>query len=180
MITSVHTLYFLQGIDFAEFTAHLVIGIIPCIVVAYILLVIILKCRSRLNYVSVENKDPPHVAELKREVAIWERTAQRLNVVSLEERAIRDALNAKATEVRQQLAQEVDSTSQTSQDMWQKNLTELESKYRITNPVLLLKSSIVLFVVIILFFISNLLPGFELELGESHSPVTNLSHILCT
>ncbi len=89
-----------------------------------------------------------------------------MNVVSLEERAIRDALMAKAAEVRTQLAQEVDTTSQSVMDMWQKNLTELESKYRITNRVLLIKSTIVLFVVIVMFFISNLLPNFELELGE--------------
>ncbi len=117
-------------------------------------------------FISVRNKDSPNIAELKREINIWERTAQRLNVVSLEERGIRDALLAKATEVRNQLAQEVDNSSQSVLDMWEKNLAELESRYRITNRILLLKSCIVLFVVIIMFFISNLLPSFELELGE--------------
>ncbi len=151
-----------QGIDFSEFTLHLVIGIIPCLAVAYGLLAIIHRCQ----YIRVRNTDAPHISELKREVNIWERTAQQMNVVSLEERAIRDALMAKAAEVRIQLAQEVDTTSQSALDMWQKNLTELESKYRITNRVLLIKSSVVLFVVIIMFFISNLLPNFELELGE--------------
>ena len=49
-------------------------------------------------------------AELKREIAIWERTAVRLPVVSLEERAVRDALLAKAGDVRQQLQQQVNIT----------------------------------------------------------------------
>lgn len=43
------------------------------------------------------------VLELKREIAIWERTARLMPVVSLEERAIRDALRTKAAEVREQL-----------------------------------------------------------------------------
>ena len=87
-------------------------------------------------------------------------------MVSLEERAIRDALIAKASEVRSQLAQEVNSTTQSAQDMWQKNLTELESRYRITNWVLLVKSTLVLMVVILMFFVSNLIPVVELDLGE--------------
>ena len=41
--------------------------------------------------------------EMKRELAIWQRTANRLPVVSLEERAVREALQAKAHEVEQQL-----------------------------------------------------------------------------
>lgn len=118
------------------------------------------------SFIRVKNKDPPHVAELKREVAIWERTAQRLNVVSLEERAVRDAILAKAMDVRNQLNQEVSVTMHSSKDMWQKNLAELESKYRITDWVLFVKSTAVLVVVILLFFLSHTIPNIELEIGE--------------
>lgn len=131
-------------------------------VVAYALLSVIYY----ISYIHVKNKDPPHIAELKREVAIWERTAQRLNVVSLEERAVRDAILAKAMDVQNQLNQEVSVTMHSSNDMWQKNLAELESKYRITNWVLLIKSSSVLVVVILLFFLSHTIPSVELEIGE--------------
>ena len=92
-----------QGIDFAEFTLHLFLGIIFCMVTAYILLLLI-YC---FQYMRLKNKDLPHIAELKREIAIWERTAQRLPVVSLEERAVREALQTKAAEVRLQLRQEI-------------------------------------------------------------------------
>ena len=57
--------------------------------------------------VRLPNKDPPHISELKREIAIWERTASQMPVVSLEETAVRDALRTKASEVRHQLQQEV-------------------------------------------------------------------------
>ena len=122
-----------------------------------------------ISFIRVKNKDPPHIAELKREIAIWERTAQRLNVVSLEERAVRDAILSKAMDVRNQLNQEVGVTMHSSKDLWQKNLAELESKYRITNWRLLLKSSVVLAVVIFMFFMSHVLPKVEIELGQAVS-----------
>ena len=59
------------------------------------------------TYVRLPNKDPPHIAELKREIAIWERTAAQMPAISLEEAAVRDALRSKASEVRNQLQQEV-------------------------------------------------------------------------
>lgn len=86
--------------------------------------------------------------------------------MSLEERAVRDALISKAAEVRSQLGLEQDTTMQSSQDMWKKNLAELESKYCITDYILLTKSSIVLLFVILLFFLSNVIPNIELELGS--------------
>ena len=153
---------FSQGINFPEFTLHLSLGILLCLVSGYILLFAIYY----FQFVRVKNKDPPHLSELKREVAIWERTAQRLNVVSLEERAVRDALLAKAAEVRSQLSLEKDTTMQSAKEIWKNNLAELESKYCITDYILLAKSSIVLLVVILLFFLSNIIPKIELDLGE--------------
>ena len=133
-----------------------------CTISAYILLFVI----YHFQYVRVKNKDPPHISELKREVAIWERTAQRLNVVSLEERAVRDALLSKAAEVRSQISMEENTSMQSAQEIWKKNLAALESKYCITDYLLLAKSSIVLLVVILLFFLSNIIPKIELDLGK--------------
>ena len=135
----------------------------------------------------VKNKDPPHLSELKREVAIWERTAQRLNVVSLEERAVRDALLAKAAEVRSQLSLEENTSMQSAQEMWKQNLAALESKYCITDYLLLGKSSVVLLVVILLFFLSNLIPMIELDLGKTYCTGRDIkfrdsfgvSHLIC-
>ena len=97
-----HTLIPPQGIGFGEFTLHLSLGIILCMGVAFALLACIYCTCVRLP-----NKDPPHIAELKREIAIWERTASRMPVVSLEETAVRGALREKAGEVKNQLQREV-------------------------------------------------------------------------
>ena len=130
-------------------------------VAAYGLLALI----YRVSFIHVKNKDPAHIAELKREIAIWERTAQHMNVVALEERAVHDAILAKAMDVRNQLNQEISTNMHSSKDLWQKNLAELESKYKITNWILLTKSSAVLLVVIFMFFMSNIIPKVELDLG---------------
>ena len=79
---------------------------------------------------------------------------------------MRDALLSKARDVESQLDLEQNTTMQSSEDIWKKNLAELESKYCITDYVLLIKSSIVLLVVILLFFLSNIIPKIELDLGK--------------
>jgi Na+/H+ antiporter NhaD/arsenite permease-like protein len=149
-----------RNIDFAEFTLHLFLGILVCMVVAYGVLALLFRTCIRLH-----NTDSPHIAEMKREIAIWERTASQMPIVSLEEAAVRDALRAKAKEVRNQLHHEEVMSVRSAQDMWQENLAELEQQYRITDLPLLLKSSAVLMVVILLFFLANVFPGIELDLG---------------
>lgn len=156
-----HPLITTQGINFAEFTLHLLIGIIFCMITGYGLLVVYYY----ILYVGRRDTDPPHIAELKREIAIWERTARLMPVVSLEERAIRDALRSKGREVREQLKEARNHTLKSAVDVWRKNLEELESRYRITDRVLLIKSLAVLSVVILMFFFSHFIPGIEVNLG---------------
>ena len=51
-------------------------------------------------------------------------------------------------------------------DIWQKNLRELEDRYKITDKILLGKSFAVLIVVIIMFFFSHFIPGVKINLGK--------------
>ena len=45
--------------------------------------------------------------ELKREVAAWERTASRMPAISVEDKAIRETLRAKAMEVSHQISEHI-------------------------------------------------------------------------
>ena len=54
---------------------------------------------------------------------------------------------------------------QSAQDLWQKNLAQLERQYHISNPTLLVKSASVLLVVILLFFLADIIPSIDLQLG---------------
>jgi hypothetical protein len=126
---------------------------------------IVLALFYYIMYVGRRDSDPPHIAELKREIAIWERTARYMPVVSLEERAVREALRTKARDVRNQLKEQKSMSLRTAANHWRKNLAELENRYKITDRVLLVKSSIVLLVVIVIFFTSHFIPFIELNLG---------------
>ena len=52
-------------------------------------------------------------------------------------------------------------------ESWQKKLSELEESHRITDMILLVKSIAVLISVVILFFLSNVIPNHELGLGNN-------------
>ncbi|KAI6656849.1 P protein-like [Oopsacas minuta] len=135
-----------EGIDFVNFTVHMAIGIFFCMVAAFFFLRL-LYCRKVFK-----NNDSPHVAELKREKAIWLRQAKRIGDVTLEEKQVKDALLQKAKEVQARIKEEALGAS--TANKWKDNLRELEDKYRITNKVLLFKCCIVLFFVLSMFFMS--------------------------
>ncbi|KAL5460214.1 hypothetical protein EMCRGX_G033643 [Ephydatia muelleri] len=151
------------GITFSEITLHLLLGTIFILVTAFVTLsVMYTHC---FQYVVLKNKDLPHIAELKREITIWERTAKQLSAASPEERAVQEALNAKAMAVTMLLHQEECRSSMLKAESWQKKLSELEENHRITDRILLVKSIAVLISVVILFFLSNVIPNYELGLG---------------
>ena len=135
-----------KGIDFVNFTVHLAIGIFFCMTGAFFFLRL-LYCRKVFR-----NNDSPHVAELKRERDIWLRQAKRLGDVMLEEKQVKEALQAKAKEVQARIKEEALGAS--TADRWKDNLRQLEDKYRITKKVLLLKCIVVLCIVLSLFFLS--------------------------
>ena len=135
-----------QGIDFVNFTVHMAIGIFFCMTGAFFFLRL-LYCRKVFR-----NTDSPHVAELKRERDIWLRQAKRIGDITLEEKQVKEALLAKAKEVQSRIKEEAFGTS--TADKWKDNLKQLEDKYRITNKCLLFKCSVVLCIVLSLFFLS--------------------------
>ena len=64
-------------------------------------------------------------------------------------------------------------------EIWQKNLIELEERYKITDYRLLFKSFSVLVVIILLFFFSNFIPNVELELGGWKSLTSSTIVLAC-
>eukprot|EP00117_Sycon_ciliatum_P019640 scpid40150/ scgid6202/ P protein; Melanocyte-specific transporter protein; Pink-eyed dilution protein homolog len=145
------------GITFSTFTLHLFIGITFCMVGAYGLL------RLMYRKLDLANEDPPDIAELKREVQVWRRTASRVPMVSAEQKAIRALLMQKMLETEQRL-RDLRSSRAQSTERWKENLSELEQKYRITDFPLLVKSCIVL-VVVVVFFFAHSAPAIHMGLG---------------
>ena len=136
-----------HGIDFVNFTVHMAIGIFFCMTFAFFFLRL-LYCRKVL-----ENKDPPHLAELKREKEIWLRQAKHMRGITLEEKQVKKALEQKAKEVQARIKQEAFGASVA--EKWKETLKVLEDKYRITNKVLLFKCCVVLLFVLTMFFFGS-------------------------
>ena len=64
-------------------------------------------------------------------------------------------------------------------ESWQKKLSELEESHRITDMILLVKSIAVLISVVILFFLSNVIPNHELGLGNMTCFLSQNVQCLC-
>ncbi|XP_015779517.1 PREDICTED: P protein-like [Acropora digitifera] len=145
------------GITFGIFTQNLSVGILFCLVVAYLVL--------RLIYRNVKfvNDDPPIIEEMKREAEIWKKSADRLPYLSAEDKTVKLLLLQKAMTLENRISN-LKRRRSTTED-FQQNLQDLERKYFIRDRVLLVKSSIVLGSVIVLLFVQSLVESLYLGMG---------------
>ncbi|XP_004700090.1 P protein [Echinops telfairi] len=150
------------GLDFAEFTAHMSVGI------CFVLLVSCPFLRLLYWNKKLYNKEPGEIVELKHEIYVWRLTAQRISPASREETMVRHLLLGKVKELEQLLAWRLHTFQiQISQEdkNWEANIQELQKKHRITNRTLLIKCLMVLGMVIFMFFLNSFVPGLHLDLG---------------
>lgn len=148
------------GIDFAVLTGHMAIGIVFVTFVCYGML--------RLYYrkmESLQNKDPLEVAELKHEIHTWKRAAARVSVASREESIMRALFMQKAAQRENTLIRQIYKKKKSEKKDFEQNLIELGRKYCITDQWLLVKSSCVLLVVILLFFMYSFITEMYVNLG---------------
>ncbi|XP_070552301.1 P protein-like [Ptychodera flava] len=149
------------GIDFAEFTLHMFIGVIFCMFAGYGLL----RLMFRKN--PFQNTEPQDVAELNREIEIWKRAAARIVPTTKEENVVKALLLDKVVTLEHELHSKVYERRHqrnTVDPHWKDTLEELQEKYKITDSVLLIKSSIVLGATVLLFFTYSFLP-LDLNIG---------------
>ncbi|XP_044175790.1 P protein-like isoform X1 [Acropora millepora] len=145
------------GIKFGEFTQTLSVGILFCLVVAYLVL--------RLIYrnVKIVNDDPPIIEEMKREAEIWRKSADRLPCIFAEDKTVKLLLLQKAMTLENRISN-LKRRRSTTED-FQQNLQDLERKYFIRDRVLLVKSSIVIVSVIVLLFVQSFVDSLDLGVG---------------
>ncbi|XP_036087968.1 P protein [Rousettus aegyptiacus] len=150
------------GLDFAGFTAHMFVGI--CFVLLFCVPLLRLLYWNKKLY----NKEPSEVVELKHEIHVWRLTAQRISPASREETAVRELLLRKVLALEHLLARRLRTFHrQISREdkNWEANIQELQRKHRISDGALLAKCLLVLGLVILMFFLSSLVPGVHLGLG---------------
>ncbi|KAH0535423.1 hypothetical protein KQX54_016334 [Cotesia glomerata] len=146
------------GVDFSNFVLHMSIGVVLAVIVASFQLKHIFHDTKLLKF-----GEPLQIQEMRHEIAIWQRAAASLSSYSREEKLVRDILLQKV----QTLSAALDSkltTGRISSLKYRSTLEELQDKYQIRDKWMLLKTSITLIFVIVLFFLHNL-PNVNLSLG---------------
>ncbi|XP_060073319.1 P protein-like [Ylistrum balloti] len=151
-----------KGIDFAEFTLHMAVGIVFVAFAGYAALRIYYR-----NMKSLQNKDPPEISELKHEIELWKKAAARVSVVSREESIMKALFLQKSAQRENTLVRRLYRIKRSEIKDFQQNVEDLERKYYITDPWLLIKSSIVLAVAILFFFLQSFLDGIHLNIGKN-------------
>ncbi|KAH9494559.1 protein kinase [Bulinus truncatus] len=149
-----------KGITFSIFTVHMFPGIILVSVAGYGLL--------RLYYRQIDglkNKDPPDIAEMKHEIAMWRKAAMRLQVITREETLMRALFLQKALQIEHTLNKMLHKGRKGLEDDKRETLRKLESQYTIKDYPMLLKSGLVLFAVILLLFIYSFVNAIHLDIG---------------
>ncbi|XP_041460371.1 P protein-like isoform X1 [Lytechinus variegatus] len=152
---------YVLGIGFSEFTLHLSLGIVFCMIVGYGALRLLYR---RINLHSLE---PPAIRELKHEIEVWRQAAVRIMVASKEENTVKALLLQKVSQLETQLRNQIYEQRHIANENlnWKEKLIELEQRYRITDSVLLAKCSFILIVTILLFFIHSAVDTIYLDLG---------------
>lgn len=149
-----------EGIGFSTFTVHMFPGIVVICFIGYGVL--------RLYYRDInmiQNKDPPEIAEIKHEVAMWRRAAGRMSVFTREETLMRALFLQKSVEMEHSLNKIIHKQRKTEQESFYTTVRKLEKEYRIKDVPLLLKCGVVLIVVIVLLFTYSFVDSIYADIG---------------
>lgn len=171
------------GVSFTTFTAHMVPGVLLCAMGAYIYLRIYYRDVNKLRLAQCSD-----YLEMAHEIQVWQKAVFSLAEYSRDETHVRHVLRKKVRKlVRQQSKRSHYARSSTlpappsiapdqtpaggktasymlAEADFRENLRALSEKYRIREPALLVKSTIVLASVIVLFFLQSI-PTIHLTLG---------------
>lgn len=139
-----------SGVNFGVFTLHMGIGSLIILIIVYIQLRLTLRDDS-----SLKNLEPPEVEDLKREIAVWQRTAASMSSYSKDEENVKVTLLKTSEHLQDKLKIAVNNISGT-EEIYKMNLNDLEKQYPIKDKVLLIKSSITLSLVICVFFLHSI------------------------
>ncbi|RUS78589.1 hypothetical protein EGW08_013657 [Elysia chlorotica] len=149
-----------KGIGFSTFTMHMFPGIVIVCFIGYGVLRLYYRDMNQL-----QNKDPPEIAEIKHEVAMWRRAAGRLNVITREETLMKALFLQKSVEMEHNLNKILHKQRKNERQSLFSTITKLEQEYQIKDVVLLIKCGAVLFVVIILLFTYSFVDTIHADIG---------------
>ncbi|KPJ19670.1 P protein [Papilio machaon] len=142
-----------SGINFTNFTLHMTLGIVLVCVQTYFQLRYIYRDTSKLRL-----NVPRDIQDLRHQISIWRRAIESLPHLSQDQQVVRERLERKVAKLNLKLtALEKESIKRVfPKETFQSTLVELKEKYKIRDKALLIKASIAISFVVIVFFLHSI------------------------
>lgn len=148
-----------NGVNFANFTMHMVIPVTLVMIQAYFQLRFQFRKPKSLLL-----EEPRALQQLRREILVWQRGLTSLVACSSDEDLVRKTVQKKVDKLESQLERKLKS-NEVPEETYKATLEELQEKYPIRNKALLIKSAVVLVFVVSFFFLHSLPEIQRLSLG---------------
>ncbi|KAM3955657.1 P protein-like [Aphomia sociella] len=141
------------GITFADFTAHMSFGI----------LLVFIQTSLQIRYIFRETNNlrlnvPRDIQDIRHQISIWRRAADSLPHLSKGVHVVRERLKRKIGKLNDKLGVLVRESSKRAcpKETFQTTLADLKGKFNIRDKVLLLKSSVAIAFVVVMFFLHSI------------------------
>nr|XP_026483487.1 P protein-like [Vanessa tameamea]XP_026483488.1 P protein-like [Vanessa tameamea] len=152
----------LAGINFTNFTMHMTLGILLVCVQTYFQLRYIYRDTNKLRL-----NVPREIQDLRHQISIWRRAIESLPHLSKDQQVVRERLERKMKKLTVQLDTMVKESSKRvcPKETFQNTLGQLKEKYKIRDKMLLLKSTVAISFVVVVFFLHSIPELNRMSLG---------------
>ncbi|XP_028167088.1 P protein-like [Ostrinia furnacalis] len=141
------------GINFTNFTAHMALGIVFVTIQASLQIRFMFRDTNKLRLA-----EPREIQEIRHQISIWRRAADSLPHLSNGVGVVRERLERKISKLDVQLKvlQQESSGRACPREAFQGALQGLKEKYKIRDKVLLIKATVAIAFVVIVFFLHSI------------------------
>ncbi|CAG9576987.1 unnamed protein product [Danaus chrysippus] len=142
-----------SGINFTNFTMHMTIGILLVCVQTYFQLRYIYRDTNKLRL-----NVPRDIQDIRHQISIWRRAIESLPHLSKDQHVVRERLERKVTKLNLQLDTMVKESYKRvcPKETFQTTLSQLKDKYVVRDKMLLIKSTIAITFVVVVFFLHSM------------------------
>ncbi|KAG6454693.1 P protein isoform X2 [Manduca sexta] len=150
------------GINFTNFTLHMTLGIAFVCVQTYFQLRFIYRDTKKLRL-----NEPREIQDLRHQISIWRRAADSLPHLSRDEQVVRGRLEKKIQKLSSQLDVLVKESRKRAcpKDTFRITLADMKDKYKIRDKSLLIKATVSITFVVVVFFLHSLPEFSRVSLG---------------
>ena len=138
------------GIGFMDISLYLA----PCAIIIVVLTFVPIRL-IYWKYFNQKSQADNERIQREKEIEIWENTMKKTKSSSFEENKVKESLQIHILNLKNQLEEYIQSKGQSTGQLTEKEMKELEEQYCIHNPRLMIICSTIFVIVIIFFFLES-------------------------